>query len=167
MHIEAHIDYLEESIELLEEELNGDIENSIEMKEDIANLKTIPGIADKSAARVMSYIGDVNKFDDASQITSFAGLAPRECSSGTSLNRKSRLSKSGTIKLRKCLYMPTVSAIRSNPIIKDFYHRLRSKGKSAKTAICACMRKLLGIIYAILKNKTTFDPNYYETRFGI
>jgi len=70
-----------------------------------------------------------------------------------------RISKTGDVELRKAFYMPSVSAIRFNPIIKDFSKRLSNKGKSKMIIVIAAMRKLLHIIYGVIKNKTLFNAN--------
>ena len=63
----------------------------------------------------------------------------------------------GRREVRKALYMATVSAIRANPPIRDFYQRLKSNGKPSKVAITACMRKLLVTLNAMLRDHTTWQ----------
>ncbi len=70
------------------------------------------------------------------------------------------LTKAGNPLLRKALYMPAIVAVRYNPLIKAFYQRLRANGKPAKSALAACMRKLLHIVFGVLKSKTLFNPNH-------
>ena len=62
--------------------------------------------------------------------------------------------------MRSKLYFPTLSAIRSNPAIKEFYERLIERGKSKMSAICACMAKLLKLVYGVLNSGEEFNPNY-------
>ncbi len=94
------------------------------------------------------------------QIEAFVGLTPSENQSGTSVCGKDRLSKVGNNYLRKSLYMPAVSAIQHNPVIRDFADRLKQAGKPSKVIICAVMRKLLRIIYAVVRSGKPFDSNY-------
>ncbi len=70
-----------------------------------------------------------------------------------------RISKMGDADLRKAFYMPAVVSIKFNPIIKDFAKRLSDSGKTKMVVLIAAMRKLLHIIYVVLKNKTTFNKN--------
>ena len=70
-----------------------------------------------------------------------------------------RISKMGDADLRKAFYMPAVVSIKFNPIIKDFAKRLSDSGKTKMVVLIAAMRKLLHIIYGVLKNKTTFNKN--------
>jgi transposase len=93
-------------------------------------------------------------------VVAFIGLAPRETVSGTSIKGKPRLCKIGHARLRKALYMPAVVSIRYNPVITVFYRRLKNKGKNGKLIVCAIMRKLVHIIFGILKSGKPFDPNF-------
>lgn len=69
----------------------------------------------------------------------------------------SKLSKTGDSKIRKALYMPALVAIRHNPLIKQFYERELQNGKCKMAAIGAVMRKLLHIMYGIMRNRTPFS----------
>jgi transposase len=62
--------------------------------------------------------------------------------------------------LRKALFMPALVAMRYNPVMIDFYRRLKEKGKNGKVIVCAIMRKLVHLIYGILKSGKPFDQNY-------
>ena len=158
--LQKHVAYLSEQIKEIEEILKDNIKhgNFPDIGEDIERLKSIPGISDLSATSFISGIGDINRFDGIKQIVAHAGLAPMEKQSGTSVRGKTRICKRGSKQLRQLLYMPTLTAIRCNPVIKSFYKKLLDKGKLKMVAITACMRKMLHIMYGILKNKTYFDP---------
>lgn len=158
--IQKHVTYLSEQIKEIEEILKDNIKhgNFPDIGEDIERLKSIPGISDLSATSFISEIGDISRFDGIKQIVAHAGLAPMEKQSGTSVRGKTRICKRGSKQLRQLLYMPTLAAIRCNPVIKSFYKKLLDKGKIKMVAITACMRKMLHIMYGVLKNKTNFDP---------
>jgi transposase len=83
-------------------------------------------------------------------------LTPAIRQSGTSLKSKGRLSKIGNAQLRKALYMPAIVAKNHNPLLKEFSARLSKKGKHPMTIIAAAMRKLLHIIFGVLKTQTPF-----------
>lgn len=93
----------------------------------------------------------------AKQLSAYGGLNPRLRSSGTSVRGKSHLSKIGSRCLRKLLYFPAMTAIRLNPLIKEFAGRLRKQGKKPMVIIGAAMRKLLHIIFGILKKQQAFQ----------
>ncbi|MFA7366533.1 MAG: transposase, partial [Synergistaceae bacterium] len=86
--------------------------------------------------------------------------APREHSSGTSVFKKSKISRRGNSRIRHHLYMATLAAARVNPVIKEVYERLLHRGTCKKLAFVACMRKMLHIIWGVMKNRKHFDPCY-------
>ena len=133
------------------------VEASCDLKEDFENLKTIPGVAQKTALALLAELPDISLFTSARQLAAFSGLTPRHFASGSSVKRKSRISKVGSATLRKALYLPAITAKNHNPIMKAFAQTLAEKGKAAKVIIAAIMRKLLHTIYGILKNKTPFN----------
>lgn len=126
----------------------------------IALLCSIPGVAKLSATRFLAYGRRAWTTHSAKELTAHAGLAPRHRLSGTSVRGKSHLAKQGDARLRCALYMPTMVASRHNPAIKPVYERLRKAGKPGKLALVACMRHLLLIARAVLRNNQPFDPNY-------
>ena len=87
------------------------------------------------------------------------GPAPREYRSGTTVPKRTRLSKAGNARLRKALYLPAMTAIRFNPVLKGFFERLVAAGKAKMAALGVCLRKLLMIAYGVLKSRTPFDPS--------
>jgi transposase len=102
------------------------------------------------------------KCDRVQKVVAFIGLAPRQFISGSSIKGKARLSKIGHARLRQALYMPALVSIRYNPIIRTFYHRLKGNGKNGKVIVCAIMRKLVHLIFGILKSGKPFDANYTQ-----
>lgn len=157
-HIQRHIDFIEKEIK----EVEGIIVEHIKLHKDLQNnsnlLTSIPGIGERTVSIILSAC-DVKDFDSVKQVVAFFGLNPKQRQSGSSLNGASRISKIGRSELRKALYMPALSAIRCNPIIKEFAERLESAGKSKMVIIIASMRKLLHIIYGVLKHQNPFNEN--------
>lgn len=123
-------------------------------------LVSIPGIGRLTAARLLGEIRNILDFQDARQLAAYAGLTPRNFLSGTSVHKKSRLSKTGNANLRKILYMPSISAKRWNPIVHQFCERLSLSGLRPMQVIGAAMRKLLHLVFGVLKTGRPFDPNY-------
>jgi len=123
-------------------------------------LTTIPGIGDLTAHILLAEIGDVSTFDNAPQLAAYAGLNPQGHCSGSSVHKKTRISKQGRSELRRCLYMPAVVALSYNPVIRNLSHRMAVRGSLKMEIVVAAMRKLLHIAYGVLKNQLPFDPNY-------
>ena len=103
-------------------------------------------------------IADLAEFGTAprTQISALAGLAPMNRDSGQW--RGKRTIQGGRPAVRQALYMAALVASRRNPVIREFYQRLRQAGKPAKVALTACMRKILVILNAMLKNRTYWNP---------
>jgi len=154
--LEAVITFLDAEIRRLAASIEDHIDKHPGLRDDMRLLESIPGIGKKTAAVVLGEIGEITNFTCAKQVAAYAGLSPRRVVSGT-LKGQTRLCKAGNSRLRKALYFPAIVAASSNPVIKEFYHRLCSNGKSKMSAIGACMRKLIQIVYGILKAGTTFD----------
>lgn len=123
-------------------------------------LDSIPGIGEATIAQVIAFIGNPKAFRNAKQLAAFVGLNPKHCLSGSSVRGRTRLSKMGDCNLRKTFYMPAVVARRYNPIIATFCQRLKQAGKSNMVIIGATMRKLLHIIYGVLKSGKPFDMHF-------
>ena len=124
----------------------------------IANLKTIPGVADKTIAALISECGDLTRFPTIPKFIGYLGLFPTENSSG---NSKSigHLSKRGSSLAKHALYMSAVSCLIHNTQLKQLYDTKRSQGKSKKEALIAVSRKIAVIIYSIVKYNVPYNPD--------
>ena len=124
----------------------------------IANLKTIPGVADKTIAAIISECGDLTRFPTIPKFIGYLGLFPTENSSGNSTHI-GHLSKRGSPLAKHALYMSAVSCLMHNTQLKQLYDTKRSQGKSKKEALIAVSRKIATIIYSIFKYNVPYDPN--------
>ncbi|MBA4078552.1 MAG: IS110 family transposase [Cyanobacteria bacterium PR.023] len=158
--MESRVVFFEAQVKLLEDQVNALVESSKLLKKQKKLLLTIPGIGITTANALLSEIPDISKFKSPKQLVAFAGLVPREQSSGT-LNGKTRMSKVGSSRLRKLLYMPAVSAKRYNPVIIALCSRIESNGKSKMVAIGASMRKLMHIVFGVLKSGKSFNKRLH------
>ena len=123
----------------------------------VNNLKTIPGVSDKTIAALLSECGDIARFPTLTKFIGYLGLFPTEEQSGK-IKRVGHLSKRGSSLAKHALYMSSVSCLIHNDQLKQLYDTKRSQGKSKKEAIVAVSRKLAGIIYAIIRYNTPYDP---------
>jgi len=155
-----HIAYLDKEIASLKKQIAAQITDDPDLTMKSSLLKSIPGIGAATIAAILAELHIFERCNQVGKVVAFLGLAPREFISGSSIKGKPRLSKIGHARLRKALYMPALVSIQCNPIIQNFYHRLREKGKNGKVIVCAIMRKLVHIIFGILKSGKPFDPNY-------
>ena len=146
-------------IKNIENSLDELFENNPELKQQRENLQTIPGIGKTTATSILAESPDLSSFKSPRQYAAYAGLVPKHRTSGSSIRGKARLSKLGSSKLRKALYLPAVVAKNHNPILKAFSNKLKSKGKHNMVIIAAVMRKLLHLCCAIIKSNSPFNPN--------
>ena len=126
-------------------------------------LQTIQGIGPKSAAILIAVTGNFKKFNHYKQLVAYVGLNPRIFESGTSVKGRGHISKMGTGRLRKLLYLCAWSAKRHNVYCKEMYERLKAKNKPEKVIKVAIANKLLRQAFAIGKNETVFINNYQKT----
>jgi transposase len=158
--LRALLVFLDEQIKQIKKAIQDHIEQFEELRCMRALLVTIPGIGKLTAAKLLGEIRNILDFQSARQLAAYAGLTPRNFLSGTSVHKKSRLSKTGNANLRQILYMPAIVAKRYNPIVHTFCGRLSQSGLKPMEVIGAAMRKLLHLVYGILKSGQPFDPNY-------
>lgn len=157
-NINTHIEFLDKQIKEIEEFISNHIKGHKDLNDKSKLLDSIPGIGEKTIGVVLAFLS-VENFKSAKQVAAFIGLNPKPRQSGSSVRGAGRISKTGAADLRKAFYMPAVVSVRFNPIIKDFAKRLGSAGKAKMVIVIAAMRKLLHIIYGVLKNETPFNEN--------
>jgi transposase len=154
------IDTLQDEIEQLDQQLEALIEQTPALQEQFHLLKSITSLGTRTAIKLMAEMYDLAAYEDAPAAAADAGVTPAKHESGTSVRKKPKLSKVGKAAVRAALYLPAMSAIRHNPIVRNLAHRLRAKGKSEMVIIGAAMRKLIHLAYGVLKHKQPFDPDY-------
>jgi transposase len=161
--IEEHLAYLSQEIKRTEELIRQQIAANPTLKQQSHLLDSIPGIAETTAALLLSEITDITQYRSARQVAAYAGLVPRERQSGSSVRGRTKLSKIGNARLRRALYFPAITAIRCSPFFQAWAEGLQKRGKSKMSVICAVMRKLLHVAYGVLKNGKEFDPQWAKT----
>ena len=160
--LQEHVAYLEGKLKAIFQAIEEHIQAHPELKQRQALLLSIPGIGQLTAAKLLGEIRDVCAFEDARQLAAYAGVTPRNFLSGTSIHKKARMTKMGNAHLRKILFMPAISAKRHNPIVRAFCQRLLDGGKPSMQVVGAAMRKLLHLVFGILKSNQPFNPRILE-----
>ena len=156
--IERTISHLETEIQSTRRLIREHIDQDPDLRGKRDLLESIPGIGPATSAMILAEFGDVARFNEARRMASFCGLTPRHRQSGSSVRGKSMMSKTGSSRIRRALYMPALAAIRYNPVIIAFRTRLLANGKSKMVIVGAVMRKLVHIIFGVLKSGKPFDP---------
>jgi transposase len=161
--VQAHLTYLNQEIKRTEELIRTHIDNHPTLKQQSELLDSIPGIAETTAALLLSEITEIKQYRSARQVAAYAGLVPRERQSGSSLRGRVRLSKIGNARLRRALYFPAITALRCSSFFQTWAEGLQKRGKSKMSVICAVMRKLVHLAYGVLKSEKPFDPEWAKS----
>ena len=157
MRIEAHLRWLRKELTRVNEDLARTVRESPVWREKDDLLRSVPGVGPALSATLLAELPELEHLDRR-QLAALVGVAPLNRDSGTL--RGIRTVWGGRSGVRTTLYMATLSATRHNPAIREFYGRLCAKGKPKKVALTACMRKLLAILGAVLRNRTPWDAEH-------
>lgn len=151
---------LEKEVERLKKQIREHFNSHDNLKRDAKLLQSIAGVGEITAWDLLAELPDVSQFDSAQAVAAYAGLSPREHRSGSSIHRKTCLSKQGNARLRKAMYFPAVNALTWNPLVKAHYERPVATGKMKMVALAACMRIMLMICYGVLKHQQPFQKDW-------
>lgn len=153
------IRHLIEQIELLNKQLE-QIDKKIEefSRQSDSPILSIPGISHFSGTSILAELGDINNYCKASQIIKRAGVAPLVYESSKYKAEHTAITKKGSKYLRKTLYQIILPVIRNNEVFRNYYDLKISQGKSHRCACGHCVRKLLRIIFHLLRTDQKFDP---------
>jgi len=151
--IERVIECLVEELRLLDQEIRTLLESDLEWQRREKLLESAQSVGVVTAATLLAELPELGKLD-RKQIAALVGLAPLNRDSGK--KRGYRKTGKGRLPVRNVLYMATLTGIRYNPVIKTYYQHLLSQGKEKKVALVACMRKLLTILNAMMRDQQPF-----------
>lgn len=155
--IDSHIAYLTDELDEIDGDIGELIEGSPIWSEKAELLTEVPGIGPVSCVALLSELPELGALTHR-QIAALVGVAPLNRDSGAHRGRRSIWG--GRAGVRRTLYMATLSARRHNPVIREFYERLAAAGKPGKVALVACMRKLLTILNAMMRDGTSWNANH-------
>lgn len=158
--IDKVVAFLNQEIEQIKQAIKDHINSNDDLRGKRDLLKTINGVGDSVAEVILSETNGFAKFERIEQVVAYMGLSPKEKTSGTSVRGRSSLSKMGSARLRRALYMPALSATRCNPFVRGLFLRLKAKSKNGMVIACACMKKLVHIMFGVLRSGKPFDPSY-------
>jgi transposase len=153
--LNKHITWLDKQIAEVDGDLNKRLRESDVWRTKDDLLRAIPGVGAVTSLTMLAKCPELGTLNRR-EIAALTGVAPMANDSGT--HRGKRFVWGGRADVRAVLYMATISAIRCNETIKAFADRLKQAGKPAKVVIVACMRKLLTIMNAMLKNNAAWNP---------
>lgn len=155
--IEQTLAFLRAEKRRIEQSIDDHIDRHPQLKQDRELLESIPGVG-STLSNYMIALLRAHRFKSGNQAAAFIGLNPVFEQSGTTVRKRTRLSKHGSGWLRAKLYMPAVVSKQHNPDVKALYERLLANGKTKMAALGAAMRKLVVICYGVLKHQTPYQP---------
>ena len=153
--IQQHIAWLEGQLTALHDDLTATIERSAVWQAKTDLLRSIPGVGPVLSRTMLAQVPELGTLGHK-QVAALVGVAPFNRDSGTLRGRRTVYGGRGEV--RAVLYMGTLVATKHNPVIKAFYTRLCAAGKAKKVALTACMRKLLTIMNAMVRDLTPWQP---------
>lgn len=162
--LKARIRFLSKQEQEIKKDIDSCAAKDESVQEEINILTTIPGVGNLTAAIVLAETNGFELIRNRKQLTSYAGLDVKEKQSGTSIKFKPKISKKGNRSLRKAMHMPALVAVRHNQQYKSTYARLVSKNGIKMKGLVAIQRKILELMYTLLKSKTTYQSDYEEKK---
>jgi transposase len=153
--IDRHLELLQSELSELDRDIDGAIRNSPAWQADADLLASVPGVGPATLRTLIAELPELGHLDRR-KIAALVGVAPINRDSGTLRGR--RMIAGGRLVVRTALFMATLVASRCNPIIAPYYAKLRTAGKTGKQALIACMRKLIVILNAILRDRKPWQP---------
>jgi len=150
-------DLLEKQIEIAEQRVSEVLDSELAQR-----LQTIPGVGPALAATFIAEIGDIWRFEEFDQLAAYAGVHPKEQSSGTKGQNPEtswHMAKTGNAFIRSAAYRMAVVGTQHNPVIRAHYLRKRAQGKTAMNALGHCMSKSLAIVWGVWRSGRDFDPS--------
>jgi len=154
-NIKAHIDWLNKQIDRLDIDLTAALRSSPAWRAKDELLQSFKGVGRITSGTLLVALPELGQLDRRA-IAALVGLAPFNRDSGVMRGRRSIYG--GRSQVRTLLYMAATTAIRSNPVIRAFYEQLKARGKPHKVAMVACMRKMLTILNAMVRQSTPWTP---------
>jgi transposase len=151
--IRAHVQWLEKEIERVDGDLDRAIEENAAFKANEALLRSVPGVGRVLSRTLLAELPELGEITHR-LLCALVGVAPFNRDSGQRSGK--REAWGGRAPVRALLYMSALVATRHNPAIKEFYERLLSTGKPKKVALVACMRKLLKILNALMRDRANW-----------
>jgi transposase len=149
--IDRHLDFLEKELVDIDGDINASVRASPAWRETEELLTSVPGVGPVTARTLIAELPELGQLDRR-KLAALVGVAPFNRDSGTW--RGHRMIAGGRTSVRNTLYMAALVAIRHNPLIKAVYQRLIARGRPKKVAIIACLRQLLTVLNAIVRDAT-------------
>lgn len=151
---------LENDIENIEKTIQEFIKEDKQLQQQYRLITSVPGIGKITALNVIVSTGEFSRINDPKKFACYAGVAPFEHTSGTSVRGRTRVSKMANMTLKKLLHLAAMSAIQYCDELKAFYKRKVEVGKNKMSVINAVRNKLISRIFSCIKNNRLYEKDY-------
>ena len=153
--LRAVLNVIEAQLKTMDRHIQEHVRNTPQLQQRAEAIDSVPGVGPVTAHMLVTELPELGQLNRR-QIAALVGVAPIARDSGTF--RGKRMTGGGRKEIRSRLFMPTLVAVRHNPILKAYYTRLLSLGKCKMVALVAVMRKLICILNAMMKNGQQWNP---------
>lgn len=161
-NLDAQLTLLQTQVEQVKRAIQQHINQHPDLKRDKDLLASIPGIGQLTAGKLLAEFRAIRDFSDVRQLVAFAGLNPRQHQSGKTARGHTPISKQGRATIRAALFLPAIVAKNRYPCLQPLIERWRQHGLCEMEMVVAMMRKLLHLIFGVLKSGRPFDPRYLD-----
>lgn len=158
--LQTLLDTINTEIEQIKQRINDFIDQHPDLRTKKDLLESIPGIGHKTAVHILAEMYDIQSYENAKAVAADAGVTASHYQSGTSVRRRSKISRMGKATIRAAMHFPAITAMRCNPVIQTLVKRLEARHKNKAVIRVAVMRKLMHLAYGVIKNKQPFDAAY-------
>lgn len=151
---------LQEDIKKTEEEIKKVIDCDEKLKELFSIIESVPGVGKITATEIVINTNEFRKINNPRKYACYAGVAPFEHTSGTSVRGKTRTSKKANLKAKSLLHMTSLVAVRFSEDLREYYERKVAEGKNKMNVLNAVKNKIIHRIFACVNQKRLYDKNY-------
>jgi len=160
---EAPLEAMEQSIKAFDAQIEDLLNSDIKLARQAEIVKSLPGFGQVITSKLIQITQGFTRLNTPRQLACFAGVAPFEYSSGTSLKGRSRVSHLANKDLKKMLHLAALVTIRKGNVMHTYFHRKVAEGKNKMSVINAIRNKLIHILLACIKNDTIYSKNYQHS----
>ena len=154
------VKFLKATLKAIEKEMKAIISNQLELKNQFELIKSVPGIGDKTAIYMLIATRGFTAFDNARKFACYAGTAPFEYSSGSSIKGRTKVNHMADKKMKSILQMCALVAVKHDPQLKEYYERKKGEGKNAMLVLNNVKCKIIGRVFSVINRQTPYINTY-------
>lgn len=154
------VKFLKGTLKSIEKEIKAIISSHSELKKQFELIKSVPGIGDKTAIYMLIVTRGFTAFDNARKLACYAGTAPFEHTSGSSIKGRTKVNHMADKKMKSILQMCALVAVKHDPQLKEYYQRKKGEGKNAMLVLNNVKCKIIGRVFSVIKRQTPYINTY-------